>query len=67
MSVLGQTTGLLKEAWSKAQAAKTLCLQQDKNMAEMGQLLGIGRATIYCYLARLSVPTGSNVGGTSKA
>jgi len=44
---------------SKAQAAKTLYLQQDKTVAEIGQLLGLGRATIYRYLTHLGVPTGS--------
>ena len=48
-----------KEALSKAQAAKTLYLQQDKTVAEIGQLLGVGRATIYRYLAHLGVPTGN--------
>jgi len=43
----GRPKGLSKEALSKAQAAKTLYLQQDKTVAEIGQLLGVGRATIY--------------------
>ncbi len=55
----GRPKGLSKEALSKAQAAKTLYLQQDKTVAEIGQLLGVGRATIYRYLAHLGVPTGS--------
>lgn len=54
----GRPKGLSKEALSKAQAAKTLYLQQDKTVAEIGQLLGVGRATIYRYLAHLGVPTG---------
>jgi len=52
----GRPKGLSKEALAKAQAAKTLYLQQDKTVAEIGQLLGVGRATIYRYL---EVPTGS--------
>jgi predicted DNA-binding transcriptional regulator AlpA len=28
-------------------------------VAEIGQLLGVGRATIYRYLAHLQVPTGN--------
>ena len=56
----GRPKGLSKEALSKAQAAKTLYLQQDKTAAEIGQLLGVGRATIYRYLAYLGVATGSN-------
>ena len=56
----GRPKGLSKEALSKAQAAKTLYLQQDKPVAEIGQLLGVGRATIYRYLAYLGVATGSN-------
>ncbi|TGD78600.1 recombinase family protein [Hymenobacter wooponensis] len=43
----GRPKGLSKEALSKAQAAKTLYLQQDKTVAEIGKLLGVGRATIY--------------------
>lgn len=54
----GRPKGLSKEALSKAQAAKTLYLQQDKTVAEIGQLLRVGRATIYRYLAYLGVPTG---------
>ena len=54
----GRPKGLSKEALSKAQAAKTLYLQQDKTVAEIGQVLGVGRATIYRYLAHLGVPTG---------
>ena len=54
----GRPKGLSKEALSKAQAAKTLYLQQDRTVAEIGQLLGVGRATIYRYLAHLGVPTG---------
>ena len=56
----GRPKGLSKEALSKAQAAKTLYLQQDKTVAEIGQLLGVGRATIYRYLAHLGVPTGGS-------
>ena len=55
----GRPKGLSKEALSKAQAAQTLYLQQDKTVAEIGQLLGVGRATIYRYLAHLQVPTGN--------
>ncbi|WP_426491393.1 recombinase family protein [Hymenobacter sp. 102] len=55
----GRPKGLSKQALAKAQAAKTLYLQQDKTVAEIGQLLGVGRATIYRYLAHLGVPTGS--------
>ena len=63
----GRPKGLSNETLSKAQAAKTLYLQQDKTVAEIGQLLGVGRATIYRYLAHLGVPTGGNVGVTPKA
>ena len=59
----GRPKGLSKEALSKAQAAKTLYLHQDKTVAEIGQLLGVRRATIYRYLAHLGVPT-SNPGVT---
>ena len=55
----GRPKGLSKEAVSKAQAAKIFYLQQDKTVTEIGQLLGVGRATIYRYLAHLDVPTGS--------
>ncbi|MBC6992219.1 recombinase family protein [Hymenobacter sp. BT491] len=55
----GRPKGLSKEALSKAQAAKTLYLQQDKTVPEIGQLLGVGRATIYRYLAHLGVKTGT--------
>lgn len=51
--------GLSKEVLSKAQAIKTRYLQQDKTVAEIGQLVGVGRATTYWYLAHLGVPTGS--------
>ena len=54
----GRPKGLSKESLAKAQAAKTLYLQRDKPVAEIGQLLGVGRATIYRYLAQLQVPTG---------
>ncbi|QNE42002.1 recombinase family protein (plasmid) [Hymenobacter sp. NBH84] len=57
----GRPKGLSKEALSKAQAAKTLYLQQDKTVAEIGQLLGVGRATIYRYILLLGVPTGGRV------
>ena len=50
--------GLSKEGLSKAQAAKTRYQQLDKTVAEIGQLLGVGRATIYWYLVHLGVPTG---------
>lgn len=56
----GRPKGLSKEALSKAQAAKALYLQQDKTVAEIGQLLGVGRATIYRYLLHLGVPTGGS-------
>ena len=58
----GRPKGLSKQALSKAQAAKTLYLQQDKTVAKIGQLLGVGRATIYRYLAHLAVPTGGSMG-----
>ena len=58
----GRPKGFSKQALSKAQAAKTLYLQQDKIVAEIGQLLGIGRATIYRYLAHLAVPPGGSIG-----
>ncbi|MBC7921195.1 MAG: hypothetical protein H7Z75_08890 [Ferruginibacter sp.] len=41
-----------EEALSKAQSAQTPCLQQDKTGAEVGQLLGVGHATLYRYPAR---------------
>ena len=62
----GRPKGLSKEALSKAQAAKTLYLQPDKTVAEIGQLLGVGRATIYRYLAHLGVPTGGAAPQPSK-
>ena len=55
----GRPKGLSKEAVSKARSAKTLYLQQDKTVTEIGQLLGVGRATIYRYLAHQGVPTAS--------
>ena len=55
------------EALSKAQAAKTLYLQQDKTVAEIGQLLGVGRATIYRYIAHLGVPTGASAANIPSA
>ena len=58
----GRPKGLSKEALAKAQAAKTLYLQRDKTVAEIGQLLGLGRATIYRYLAQLGVATGGSAG-----
>nr|WP_302052027.1 recombinase family protein [Hymenobacter sp. BRD128] len=61
----GRPKGLSKEAFSKAQADKTLYLQQDKTVAEIGQLLGVGRATIYRYLAHLGVATGGSPSATA--
>ena len=58
----GRPKGLSKQALSKAQAAKMRYLQQDKTVAEIGQLLGVGRATIYRYLAHLAVLTGDSRG-----
>lgn len=55
----GRPKGLSKQALAKAQAAKTLYIQRDKSVAEIGQLLGVGRATVYRYLAHLGVPTGA--------
>ncbi|WP_369073210.1 helix-turn-helix domain-containing protein [Hymenobacter coccineus] len=55
----GQPKCLSKAALSKAQAAKTLYLQ-DKTVAEIGKLLGVGRATIYRYLGHLGIPTGGS-------
>jgi DNA invertase Pin-like site-specific DNA recombinase len=46
----GRPKGLSKEAQSKATAARTLYEKKDKTVAEIGQLLGIGRATVYRYL-----------------
>jgi len=63
----GRPKGLSKEALSKAQAAKTLYLQRDKTVAEIGQLLGVGRATIYRYLAHLGVPTGGSAANVSSS
>ncbi|AIZ63735.1 resolvase [Hymenobacter sp. DG25B] len=54
----GRPKGLSKEAQSKAEAAKTLYLKQDKTVGEIGKLLGVGRATIYRYLTYLGVQTG---------
>ncbi|WP_375379518.1 helix-turn-helix domain-containing protein [Hymenobacter volaticus] len=34
-------------ALSKAQAVKSLYLQKDKTAADIAQLLGIGRSTVY--------------------
>ena len=62
----GRQGGRPKEALSKAQVAKTLYPQQDKTVSEIGQLLGVSRATIYRYLAHLGVPTGG-VPPTSRA
>jgi DNA invertase Pin-like site-specific DNA recombinase len=53
----GRPPGLSKEAQRKAEAVKTLYLLQDKTAAEIGQLLGIGRSTVYRYLALLGVTT----------
>lgn len=57
----GRPKGLSKQALFKAQATKTLYLQQDKTVAEIGQLLGVGRATIYRYLVHLAVPIGGSM------
>ncbi|MGY2134624.1 recombinase family protein [Hymenobacter sp. HD11105] len=51
--------GLSKQAQSKAEAVKTLYLQKDKTAEEIGQLLGLGRSTVYRYLTLLGVSTGS--------
>ena len=53
----GRPKGLSKEALSKAEAAKTLYLKQDKTVGEIGKLLGVGRATVYRYLAHLGMRT----------
>lgn len=55
----GRPPGLSKEAQSKAEAAKTLYLQKDKSVEDIGKLLGVSRATIYRYLDLLGVPTGA--------
>ncbi|GGF27390.1 recombinase family protein [Hymenobacter cavernae] len=54
----GRPAGLSKEALAKAEAAKTLYLQ-GRNGGEIAQLLNVGRATIYRYLAHLGVATSS--------
>ncbi|TDN37230.1 recombinase family protein [Hymenobacter sp. UV11] len=54
----GRPKGLSASALSVAQAAKTLYLGGGKTTAEIGQVLGVGRATIYRYLAALGVSTG---------
>jgi DNA invertase Pin-like site-specific DNA recombinase len=54
----GRPKGLSKEALSKAEAAKTLYLEKSKTVGEIGKLLGVGRATVYRYLAHLGVQTG---------
>lgn len=54
----GRPKGLSKEALSKAEAAKTLYLERSKTVGEIGKLLGVGRATVYRYLAHLGVQTG---------
>ncbi|WP_128546278.1 recombinase family protein [Larkinella soli] len=46
----GRPKGLSPEAQSKAQAARTLFEQQEKTAQEIGQLLGVSRATIYRWL-----------------
>ena len=56
----GRPPGISKEARSKAEAAKTLYLQKDKKVEDIGRLLGVSRATIYRYLNLLGVPTDSS-------
>ncbi|MGY2132300.1 recombinase family protein [Hymenobacter sp. HD11105] len=55
----GRPPGLSKEAQRKAEAVKTLYLQKDKTAEEIGQLLGLGRSTVYRYLGLLGVRTDS--------
>ncbi|TGD80824.1 recombinase family protein [Hymenobacter wooponensis] len=52
----GRPKGLTKAALAKA--AKVLYQQQEKTVAEIGQVLGVGRATINRYQAHLGVATG---------
>jgi DNA invertase Pin-like site-specific DNA recombinase len=54
----GRPKGLSPSALATAQAAKTLYLGGGKTTAEIAQVLGVGRATIYRYLAALGVITG---------
>ncbi|KAA6438026.1 helix-turn-helix domain-containing protein [Dyadobacter flavalbus] len=50
----GKPKGLSKEARSKAYAAKALYDKQDKTAQEIGNILGISRATVYRYLKEVS-------------
>lgn len=54
----GRPKGLSKQALVKAQAAGTLYTQGGKTVTQISEVLGLGRATIYRYLAHLNVLTG---------
>ena len=60
----GRPPGLSKVAQRKAEAVKTLYLQKDKTTADIAQLLGIGRSTVYRYLELLGVATGATASST---
>jgi len=47
----GRPKGLGKATLAKAQAARTLYEKREKTAEEIGQVLGISRATVYRYLA----------------
>lgn len=47
----GRPKGLGKATLAKAQAARTLYEKREKTAQEIGQVLGISRATVYRYLA----------------
>jgi len=53
----GRPAGMSKEVHSKAEAAKTLYQLRSKTAEEIGQVLGVSRATIYRYLKLLKVDT----------
>lgn len=53
----GRPKGLTTDALAKAQTAKNLYLKKQKTVAQISRLLGVGRATVYRYLAYLNIPT----------
>ena len=54
----GRPEGLDEEGLKKAQAAKMLYMSGDVSGAEIGQMLGISRATVYRYLAHMGIQRG---------